>query len=153
MLAAVKTRIVAQILTVSGIDKVYNRMRNLADDSVKKDELSDTDGRIHVWMVTRESSRWQDLAQNQVTNQRRDQLVIHGFYAVRDSDDSEAAFDALIESVMTAINADRRASSKLGDTVANGEPPSLRLQDHRMYANTLCHHAEIVLPVDFDITT
>lgn len=142
-LADIKDRTKAQMEAVAGIGIVHARMRFLRD--LKDQDQLLKDGKLNAWFISREGSRLQDENVNQSRTTETVGLVIHGFYGVNDADDSETAFDALVDAVIAAVNADRRAASKLGGTVVTAEPPQLRMVDYRMFGmnQVLCHHAEI----------
>lgn len=146
-LSDVKARIAAVMATVAGIGNVYDRLRNLSVEADQAQLLSG--GRVNVWMIHREGSVLTDQVVNQNFVEQRDAIVIEGFYAVKDADDSESAFEVLVDAILQALNADRRPPSHLNGTSATAGPPSLRLHDQRLYgvSQVLCHHAEIVMQV------
>lgn len=139
----IKNETKAVMDAVAGIGVVHARMRFLRD--LKDQEQLLKDGKLNAWFISREGSRLQDENINQSYTTETVGLVIHGFYGVNDADDSETAFDALVDAVMLALNAARRAATKLNATVRTAEPPQLRLTDFRMFGinQVLCHHAEI----------
>lgn len=149
-LSDIKARIKAQLLLVNGIGLVHDRLRNLSSEA-DADQLMAA-GRLNVWMIHREASTLSDEDANQNLVEQKDTILIEGFYAVKDSDDSQAAFDALLDAVLVQINSDRRpppAGTKLNATVRSANPPFLRKQDFAAYGQNqvLCHHAEIVMQV------
>jgi hypothetical protein len=148
-LADVKNRIKAQLELVTGIGKVYARMIRVDNQLDEKNKLV-SGGRINVWWLTRETSTLFDRDVNQALVDQREQFIVHGFYAL-DDDTSEAAFDALVDAILVQLNNDRRPPSLLGATVLTADPPFLRTQDARHYgpSQALCHHAEIVMTVQW----
>lgn len=149
-LADVKNRIKTQLEAVAGIGKVYTRLLYAREEKDIAAKLVQS-GRLNVWLITRELANLRDENLNQSLSEQRDQIVVHGFYALDDDDTnpSEASFDALVDAILDKLNTDRRPPSKFGGMVQSSDPPFLRLSDQRMYGPTqaLCHHAEIVLPV------
>ena len=147
-LADVIARVVAEVKGVSGVGTVHDRMRVIRTEADEKNFL-DAGGRLNVWLVTRTGNVLADLSVNQSVTEQKDVICIHAFYAVKDADDSEAAFNAIVDAVVSAVNADRRPPSKLNKTVQKAWPPSVKTIDLRHYGatQTLCHHAEIEMPV------
>src|SRR5579863_5843351 len=123
-LADIKARIQSQMQTVTGIGQVYTRLRNLVTDADKESILV-SEGALHVWMIDRESSVLTDRAVNQNFTEQRDTIVITGYLAVNDAEASSDTFDALIDSIIQTINADRRPPSHLNQTVQTAFAPSL----------------------------
>jgi hypothetical protein len=108
--------------------------------------------------VSRESAAQPDQVINESLQARTTQILVQGFYAVKEDDGSEEKFEALVDAVIAALNTDRKPTNaggtKLNATVADAAAPALRLQDFRQFgpSQTLCHHAEIVLAVMEDVT-
>jgi hypothetical protein len=147
-LPQIKARIVAQLQAVSGIGKVYDRMRLITDEKTEGTDLV-ANSQFNAWFVMRESKQLTDMNVNQAMTEQKDLIVVRGFLGVKDSADSEKQMDALVDAVLVALNSDRRPPSKLGNLVVEADPPQLRLQDLREFGprKVLCHHAEIVLAV------
>jgi hypothetical protein len=147
----IKARIATQMKTVAGVTNVFTYRRYLADESAMT-QLISADGHLHFWQIYRELSVLTDNSINQNFTDQVDTLVIEGFYGVKDADDSEEAFDAIIDALLQAINNDRRAGggTKLNGLVATSWPPALRgpFNFVEVGANkAVCHHAEILLKV------
>ncbi|GEM_PF-5027034 len=154
-LADIKARIADRIKTVQNIGNVHTRAVNVKTAEGKKAVLHGAQNRLHAWLVTRESFTPTDETQNQSLQRKKTNIVVRGFLSVHDGSDSEAVFDTLIEDVAAAINDDRQPAgaggTKLSGLVASCDPPYLRTQDHREYADTLCHYCEIVVPIEEDV--
>lgn len=146
----VKARIQAIVQAADAAAKVYTFRRNLTADS-DITQFTGSDGRMHFWHIYRENVHLSDLVVNQNFVQQDDTLVIEGFLAVKDSDDTEEMFDANVNAVLQAVNADRRAGSgtKLNGLVSTSTTPQMRKMDFVVYGQNpaLCHHAEIVMTV------
>jgi hypothetical protein len=147
----IKARIQTVMQATDAVANVYTFRRNL---SAETDQalLVGRDGRMHFWFIYREMTALTDLVINQKFTQQDDTLVIEGYYAVKDADDSEEAFDLIVDQVLQAINNDRRAApggTKLNGLVQTAEMPALRKMDFHMYgpSQVLCHHVEIVMKV------
>lgn len=159
-LAAVKTRIKTVLEGVSGVGPVHTRVVNVKEENAELTMLGGDKGRIHFWYITRAGARLFDEDVNQKLQDQSTTLAIHGFYAVKDADDSEAAFDALVDAVLAALNTDRKPAGAggtlLGSTVKSAEAPQLATLNHIELASPsrpLCHHCEITIAVKEDVQT
>ncbi len=144
----VKERIKAQLDLVSGIGKTYTRLRLL--DQEKDFEQLVAAGKLNAWMINRESVALRDEDVNQNLTEQRDVVVVHGWMSISDAADSQGAFDALVDAILSQLNTDRRPPSKLNATVETADPPFLRANDIRFYGvskQVLCHYAEISMNV------
>lgn len=147
----IKARIKDRILVADAGAKVHTRMRNLSAES-DQSELIGTDGRLHAWFIRRETTQLTDLVVNQNLTAQQDTLLVEGFYGVNDANNSEEAFDAIVDAVLQGLNNDRRAApggTKLNGTVQTADVPALRKMDFVMYGQSqvLCHHVEIAMRV------
>jgi hypothetical protein len=145
----VKARIATVLKGVAGIGQVYTYRRML---SAEKDrELLVASGRLHVWFVSRENTQLTDLGVNEGLVQQQDSMLIEGFMGVKDDDDTEEIFDGLVDSVLQAVNADRRppnsGGTSLGGTIEVCSTPSVRKMEFATYGQSaaLCHHVEITM--------
>ena len=150
-LRQVKARIAAIVQAADQPAKVYTFRRNLKQEA-DVPKFIGTDNRLHFWHIFRENVALTDLVINQNFVQQDDVLVIEGFMAVKDDDDSEELFDAAIDAVLQGVNADRRAApggTKLNGLVSTATTPKMRKMDHQLYgvSPVVCHHAEIVMTV------
>ena len=127
---------------VSGVSNVYDRVRNWQTEKQFRDGAKTPGGQIQFWFITREATAAEDLGPRFTA--RRHTLAVHGYAGVQDTAASESAFQALVESVVAALGANR----KLNDTARHSGPAQVRAVDFRILANVLCHHAEIVLAVE-----
>lgn len=147
----IKARIAARLKIADSGANVFTYRRYLTDAAGEQTALVGPDGRIHFWQIFREMTALTDLVINQDFVQQDDTLVIEGFYGVKDADDSEEAFDLIVDAVLQAINADRRAGNgtKLNNTVSTAGTPTLRKMDFHLYgpSQALCHHVEIMMKV------
>lgn len=127
---------------VSGVANVYDRVRHWQNEKQFRDGAATPSGTIECWFLTREATRAEDLGP-QFTS-RRHTVAIHGYYGVNDAAASEKTFQALVESVAAALDADR----KLNQTARHSGPITVRAVDFRILSNVLCHHAELALDVE-----
>jgi hypothetical protein len=150
-LKQVKARIQTIVQAADPNAKVYTRRRNLKDEA-DIPQFIGSDGRLHFWHIFRENVTLTDQVINQNFVQQDDALVIEGFIAVVDADDTEEIFDAIVDAVLQGVNADRRAApggTKLNGLVNTASTPKMRKMDFAQYGinPALCHHAEIAMTV------
>ena len=127
---------------VSGVANVYDTVRNWQTEKQFRDAARTASGAIQFWFLTREATAAEDLGPKFTA--RRHTIALHGYYGVNDAASSETAFQALVESVVAALGANR----KLNSTARHSGPVQVRAMDFRVLSNVLCHHAELVLEVE-----
>ncbi|OFV92041.1 MAG: hypothetical protein A3H28_05005 [Acidobacteria bacterium RIFCSPLOWO2_02_FULL_61_28] len=127
---------------VTGVENVYDTVRNWQTEKQFRDGAATPGGGIQFWFLTRESTAAEDLGPRLTA--RRHTVALHGYTALSDAAASEKTFQALVESVVTALGADRQ----LNQTARHSGPAQVRAVDFRIVSNVLCHHAEIALVVE-----
>ena len=127
---------------VSGVANVYDTVRNWQTEKQFRDAARTAAGAIQFWFVTREATAGEDLGPQFTA--RKHTLALHGYYGVNDAAASEKTFQALVESVVAALAADRH----LSQTARHSGPAQVRALDLRVLNNVLCHHAEVALEVE-----
>ena len=127
---------------VTGVENVYDTVRNWQTEKQFRDGAATASSGIQFWFLTREASAGEDLGPRFTA--RRHTIALHGYTAVSDATASEKTFQALVESVVAALGADR----KLNQTARHSGPAQVRAVDFRIVSNVLCHHAEIALVVE-----
>lgn len=127
---------------VTGVENVHDTVRNWQTEKQFRDGATTAGGGIQFWFLTRESTAAEDLGPRLTA--RRHTIALHGYTAVNDAAASEKTFQALVESVVAALGADR----KLNQTARHSGPAQVRAVDFRIVSNVLCHHAEIALVVE-----
>jgi hypothetical protein len=127
---------------VAGVANVYDTVRNWQSDRQFRDGARTAGGGVQFWFLTREASEAEDLGPRLTV--RRHTVALHGYAGVNDANDSEKAFQTLIESVVEALVADR----KLSQTARHSGPAQVRAVDFRIINGVLCHHAELALVVE-----
>jgi hypothetical protein len=150
-LMEIKARIQAMVAAADPAAKVWPRLRYLNAES-QADQLAGTDGTLHVWFIWREGSALEDEVINQNFTEQTDTLVIEGFYAMNDANNSDGEFESNVDAVLKSISDDRRCApggTKLGGTVMSARAPQRRKTDLVMYgpSQVLCHHTEIAMTV------
>ena len=127
---------------ITGVANVYDTVRNWQTEKQFRDGATTASSGIQFWFLTRESTAAEDLGPRLTA--RRHTIALHGYTAVSDAAASEKTFQALVESVVAALGADR----KLNQTARHSGPAQVRAVDFRIVSNVLCHHAEIALVVE-----
>ena len=127
---------------VAGVANVYGTVRNWQSDKQFRDGARTSGGGIQFWFLTREATEAEDLGPRLTV--RKHTIALHGYAGVNDAAASEPAFQALIESVVGALGADR----KLASTARHSGPAQVRAVDYRIINGVLCHHAELALVVE-----
>ena len=126
---------------VASVENVYDTVRNWQTEKQFRDGAA-TPGGIQFWFLTREATAAEDLGPRLTA--RKHTIALHGYTAVSDAAASEKTFQALIESVVAALGADRQ----LNQTARHSGPAQVRAVDFRIVSNVLCHHVEIALVVE-----
>lgn len=148
----IKDRLKAVLEGVAEIGAVHTRMINVKTAEQENVKLV-SGGRMHFWTISRGAARLSDENTNQSFQEQMDTIAIHGFYAVKDADESEGAFDPIVDAVLSAVNTDRRPTvaggTYLNATVKRAGAPQLRSMGHAEVGPSavLCHHAIIELDV------
>ena len=139
-LADIRARIVANLQSVDGIGPVYGYERMPRDWKRFLDLFKTGHGKINGWMATRRKTpaQWAGFP----TVERNHLWVMRGVYGLNDEEASELAFQAQIEAIQAVFEND----GELGGTVLRSEPVQVATVEHRMFANVLCHWAELHLP-------
>ena len=122
---------------VSGVENVYDTVRNWQSEKQFRDGARTASGAIQFWFITREATEAEDLGPRLTA--RRHRIAVHGYAGVNDAALSEKTFQALLESVAAALGSDR----KLNQTARHSGPAQVRAVDFRILSNVLCHHAEL----------
>lgn len=136
------TAIQAILQGVEGVANVYDTVRNWQSEKEFLDGAKTPGDTIQFWFLAREATSAKDLGP-QFTS-RTHTVVIHGYLGVKDAAASEKMFQAVVEEVCSALNADR----KLDSTARHSQPAQVRRVDFRVLMNVLLHHAELALAVE-----
>lgn len=141
--------VVAVLQGVADSGKVYGYFRYAADSSDFLSFFQTTIGgvsQLRGWLVTlapRDPMTVTDWALG--TSLERYQVLATGIMGVNDAQSSERTFSALCETVTRTLSHCDLALS--GVVSQEAEPAAWRLAEHRLFGGTLCHYAEITLPV------
>lgn len=135
--------VAAILATVTGIGNVHSYLRWNASDAGFK-TLFVKSGKINAWEVTRESTpEAVDVAGGASLDGH--QLIIHGYYGVDDSANTERTFQMLIEAIRAEFQTNRRLNPGTGNVAHDSDRMKVRLVDHRSFHGHLVHHCEILL--------
>ncbi len=143
--ANIRTQLKTILEGVAGIGTVhdYQRWEIEADNFTT---LFVSTGRINTWMITRDASPEDELAQKQ--HYRKHQIRIIGIYAMDDSDATEKVFSDLLETICNTL----RTNLDLAGTAESHSPPEVKEDNHTKFAGVLCHYGEIAMEVREDVT-
>lgn len=143
------TTVLAQIKTavegVSNIGVVRDYLRYWQTDTGFRDLFQTTIGgvlQIRGWTITRDA-----IPQNQryaTGGQHSVQylFVIRGYLGLKDGTETEKTFQALVDSVVDALD----DAITLSGNVRTSGPATVPTIDHRDFGGVLCHYAEIHFP-------
>ena len=155
--AAIKTRLAT--LTSLDADTIHPRRRNFGGQNEAYFEGLFTTGvgdaaRVNGWEIEHESGTSAWLATNKAWD-RRDVIVLRGYYGWDDEHDSEGTFSQIVEDVIEVLNADQTIGTS---TLTAADAAQIaRVRTHgtaqvRSYGpgtlgSKLVHYAEIALTI------
>lgn len=146
---SLRTAIVAVLDGIEDIGAVHSRERFVVDPSRYLDLFKvsiDGESQIRAWLVLRESAvPVMDAAFNET--RRRHLFVLRGLLGFKDSSDTYGTLQALADEVMAAFDTQTTLSTS-GVIVHSVGPCSLRSFENVQYGSTLCHQAEVELPIE-----
>jgi len=129
--------------------KIHPYRRWGADDATFR-ELFVDDGQLLGWEITREGpSEAIDYVGATLDTHL---IVIRGYMALKDSENTEKTFQDLIEAIRDAFNSNRRLRSDGTSRAHDSDKIRVRVVDHRMLSGVLVHYTELVLRVTEMVT-
>lgn len=128
---------------VTNVGKVYSYRRWAADEASFK-SLFATGSTILAWTITRESTETDDFDGG---SHDYHAIVLRGWMGVKDSADTEATFQALVESVRAAFQTNRELFVTGTANAEFSERIKVRKVDYVKYGEYFCHYAELELKV------
>lgn len=145
--SAILAQVKAILEGVSGVENVHDYPRYAADITTLKNLGQTATNKFQLWFIERTAAPSIVNAQNQVFRQH--QFTLWGFYALEDSTASEKTFQALLDSVMDAFD----ANITLNSTVDN-QPQAAQLLEKAdvEFAGILCHRARILITAEEEVT-
>jgi hypothetical protein len=147
-LTDIKARIAVVMQGVSGIGNVYSHTRLVNVESVQASDFV-ANGVLNTWWIVRSTAELEEVGDIDHISSQWDLISIHGFYAVKDSADSEDSFDLLADAVLAAVHADSNYPSRFAGTIKQARAPKIKVLDYRHFgvSKVLCHHTEITIQV------
>jgi len=142
-LAEIRTQIKTLLETVPGIGKVHDYERLTRDWNTFLSFFRDSNGRINGWTIGRLFAREKFRGASPV-NIRTHQIVIRGYYGLKDSLETDKTFQSLIESICAVL----RSNSDLNGSCFRSDPPQVTKIYPRTFGGVLVHYTEIVLSVE-----
>lgn len=140
-----RAAIAAQLATVPGIGRVHDRERALSTDKALRELYSDSTAgsAINGWHIRRTGRVEKGDFGHVLTT-----WELRGFRAISDADDSELAFDDVIDGVVDAWRENPRMGVLMClPSAEDGAPiiPELADSGPVMFCGVLCHHATLRL--------
>lgn len=144
--AAIKARMVAVVpgLVAATIHPRRRNFGGLNEAAFEALFCDTTTGKLNGWEIEHESGSSTWLATNHSWD-RRDTIVLQGYYGVDDANDSENAFSMLVEGVIEALNRDQALGGAVG--VRTHGTAQVRQYGAAMFGGRLCHYAEIAISI------
>jgi len=140
--AAINTQIGTILSGVSGIGVVHNYQRWASTWEKFLDLFKTNSDKINGWMITRAATP--ATVESTTHESRIHQYKIRGVYGLKDEDETESTFQALIEAICDAF----RAKRTLNGTAEDSGPLSVTVVENRMFGGVLCHYCELDLPAE-----
>ncbi len=133
------------LAAVQGVANVSDHKKYVNDDNSFNSAFKSGNA-INAWMLTRDSTKAEDRGPNNEYDVH--QIVVAGYMSVQESGATEAAFQALVETVRSTFNANRRLSFNNVKAAHWSSPTSARLVGYVMFGGVLCHYCELVTQVE-----
>lgn len=140
-LAGIRTEIRNILISVDGIEKVYEYERWTNRGEKFMDLYFDSNNKLNGWEITR--SVTEELKESLGSWRRIYTFIIRGYYGLQDEAESELAFNALIEAIADKF----RANPNLNTTCIYHDWLQVDLVEPRMFSNFLVHYCELSLRV------
>ena len=131
---------------VSGVANVYDHLVYANDDKTVASKFTDTNSRIHAWMITRPATQGEDRGPNNEYDVHR--LQIRGYLGVSEAAGTEGTFQDLVEAVRAAFNANRKFDFNSTKAAHWSKPMQAPQVIYVMFAGVLCHYCELTMDVD-----
>lgn len=145
----IKTAIKTILGTIAGLNAttIHPRQRNFGggnEASFRALFAVAATSKINGWEIEHESGTSTWIATNKVWD-RRDVVVLRGYYGFDDAGDSEGVFSLLVDQVIEALNRDQSLGGNVG--VRTHGTPQIRQYGVAALGGHLCHYAELALTV------
>lgn len=137
--------VTARVAAVAGAKNVYSYAREAREQKKFQELFQDSQAKkLHTWMVTRQATQTRD--EGTTTYRRIHEIAIMGYYSVDDEQNSEGAFQALIEDVCAAF--DPLPLRQYGGVYDWSQPVQVEGPTVLMYGQYLCHAVKLVHRVE-----
>jgi len=135
----IRAQIKSILSGVTGVSNVHDYQRWADRWDAFLSYFKDSNDTINGWTITREKTP--ALCASVTHDERRHAFRIRGYYGLRDADETEITFQALIEAVCAAFRAKRTLNSTAEDT----DPVQVEIVELRVFGTVLCHYCELLL--------
>jgi len=142
---SISAALAAIIGQVSGIGQIHERERYSPDWGQVLEHFKSGD-KYNACLISRKISPKQQRTLGE--KERAHVFVIRLVYGLKDADDSESAFQALVDRVEAAVDADETLNGSCETTQPDWGPMAgaiglqIDLIDFRQFGKVLCHYAE-----------
>ncbi len=141
--ADIRRELVLLLKSVEGIGRIHDRLRNFKSIAEVLRE-ADSDGRLHLWEVTRiNSTQVQAALGNAAGNEPlyhdNHNLSIRGYMAHNEEDEAEKIFQDVVDRVIVKL----RQNNQINGTTFLPMQPQLTVMESRMHASVLVWFANI----------
>jgi len=140
--AAIRAQIKSILSGVSGIGEVHDYQRWAATWEKFLDLFKTGSDKINGWIITRTATP--ATVESTTHESRIHQYKIRGIYGLKDEDETEVTFQALIEAVAAAF----RAKRTLNGAAEDSGPVNVAVVENRAFGGVLCHFCELDLPAE-----
>lgn len=136
-LALIRDRIETTLSGVTGIGTVHDYLRWSNNWKNFLSQFKTSGDLINGWMITRVSTKEEHETASHATKTHTFKII--GVYGLKDEDETEITFQALIESISAAFRADYGLNGQAVDT----SPIQVEIVEPRIFGNVLCHYCEL----------
>ena len=99
---------------------------------------------IRGWTISRTSKVMTvSGASREASVNYTEEFLIRGFLGFSDADDTDGTFQALVDTIVTALNGDKNLSDAAGVVDYGAVPVEVRILDLRMFGRVMCHYTEM----------
>jgi hypothetical protein len=142
--------VTARVAAVEGVKNVYGYAREAREQKKFQELFQDPAAKkLHTWMITRSGTATKD---DEMSAYRRIyEIAIFGYFSVDDAAESEAEFQALIESVCLAFDPLRLRQYPNAEGVPQydwSQPVQVEGPTVLMYGQYLCHAVKLIHRVE-----
>jgi hypothetical protein len=141
-LADIRAQLKSILESVEGIGKVHDYQRWTKDWKKFLELFKDGDNKLNGWIITLGDTN-EALYVATGVNMATHELLIKGYYGLKDEAESEKVFIDLIEKIRTAL----RSNHNLNGSCLTSDPPATLEVTHDKLGGVLVHKGVISLKV------